>query len=145
MAEKADKIERKWKNKSKAELTGCKLQTLQLKTLGWGPTQIATTLGISRVTVYKWLEDMENQLADMPEIQAAIDRVQTLIPQSVSVLENSLGSENEKIAQDTAVKILLSAKVLTDRKTLDHDDASKSTDDLVAEARRIIEGEVSET
>jgi len=119
------------------------LQILCLRRLGWTVEQVAQTCNVSERAVYKRCSEMKDYFAGLPEIQAAKDAIQCLIPKAVKVYEESLDTVNLRgaptpLAADIATKILISNKIVADRKTVDEDDDNKPTGELVAEAQRII-------
>ena len=120
------------------------LQILCLRRLGWTVEQVAQTCNVSERAVYKRCSEMKDYFAGLPEIQAAKDAIQCFIPRAVKVYEQSLGDTDKfgfvsGLAADIATKILISNKVIADRKVIE-DEREQPTDGLIAEAERILAG-----
>jgi hypothetical protein len=120
------------------------LQILCLRKLGWTVEQVAQTCNVSERTVYARCSDMKDYFADLPTIQAAKDAIQCLIPKAVRVYEKSLEDTTKLglvsvLAADIATKVLISSKVIADRKVIE-DEREQSTGKLVDEAERILAG-----
>lgn len=143
MAEKTDKKAQKSQRiKSglwKRGITPEKVQVVCLRQLGWSIPATAQACSISEHTVWQWSQELKDFFADLPAIQAAKDAIQALIPEAVRVYRLNLEKTFTSQATDIATKILISNKVIADRKVIE-DEREQSTDDLVSEAERILAG-----
>lgn len=122
-------------------VTAKQLSAYQMLQTGWTQQQVAQSFGVDRVTVYRWTKDIENHIATLPSIQAAKDRLQTMIPRCVDVFDDILSGIDKRLASEIASKILNSNAVVTDRKNVVLVDDTNATDDeLISEAERLIAG-----
>lgn len=112
------------------------LQIICLKRIGWSVRQVAQACCVSERQVYRQLDEAKDFLDKLPEIQAAKDAIQSLIPKAIEVYEESLKGKSKILAADIATKILISNKVTTDRKVIE-DVREQSTDKLLEELDKI--------
>jgi hypothetical protein len=110
-----------------------------LRKLGWSIPQTAQACDVSEWTVSKWSEELKDYFADLPAIQAAKDALQALIPAAVRVYKQNLNVTYSQLAYNVAMDLLISNKVITDRKVIE-DEREQSTGKLVDEAERILAG-----
>jgi len=142
MADNTDKLQKDANNHSKYEKKGItpkKLQVICLRQVGWNIAQTAQACNISPRTVSEWSDELREYFSDLPAIQAAKDAIQCLIPKDVDVYEKSLDGKSKVLAADIATKILISNKIVADRKVIE-DEREHSTNELVSEAERILAG-----
>lgn len=123
----------------KRGITPEKVQVVCLRQLGWSIPATAQACSISEHTVWQWSQELKEFFADLPAIQAAKDAIQALIPEAVRVYRLNLGKTFTPQAADIATKILISNKVIADRKVIE-DEREQSTGHLVDEAERILAG-----
>jgi len=119
------------------------MQVLVLRHLGWSISQTAQSCSVSEKSVCVWSKKYKDTFAELPAIQAAKDALQSLIPEAVSLYRRRLRGKNERLGYDVAHDILISNKVIADRKVIE-DEREQSTGKLVDEAERILAG-VSDT
>lgn len=118
---------------------------LQLLVLGYSQRQVSSVCNLSMSTVKQIKTIFGAYVTETPVVRASVDRVQTLIPKAIDVYENLLYSEKETVALSAARDILITHRVLIERKELAHSDVDDlPTDRLVAEAERIIASEKGE-
>ena len=120
------------------------MQVLVLRHLGWSIPATAQACCVGERSVFEWCKKYKDTFAELPAIQAAKDAIQCLIPKAVRVYEKSLEDTTKAgkvtpLAADIATKVLISNKVTTDRKVIE-DEREHSTNELVADAERIIAG-----
>lgn len=135
----SQKVAKKSGYKCEMGITAKKLQVICLRQVGWSIAQVAQACDISPRTVSDWSDELKDYFSELPAMQAAKDAIQCLIPRAVAVYEQSLNSTNKVLARDTAKDILISNKVIADRKVIE-DEREHSTDQLVSEAERILQG-----
>lgn len=143
MADKTEKKAQKSKRTKsglwKRGITPEKVQVVCLRQLGWSIPATAQACSVSEHTVWQWSQELKDFFADLPAIQAAKDAIQALIPEAVRVYRLNLGCTFTPQATDIATKILISNKVIADRKVIE-DEREQSTGKLVDEAERILAG-----
>jgi len=120
------------------------MQVLVLRNLGWSIPATAQACSVGERSVYEWCRKHKDTFAELPSIQAAKDAIQCLIPKAVSVYKKSLEDTTKlgfvsALAADIATKVLISNKVVADRKVIE-DEREQSTGKLVDEAERILAG-----
>ena len=143
MADKADKKGQEWSFEKRGISdyvpTPKTLQVICLRKMGWDVKQVAQACSVSERQVYRLCEEAQGFLDDLPELQAARDAIQSLIPKAIEVFEETLKGKSKTLAADVATKILISNKVIADRKVIE-DEREQSTGKLVDEAERILAG-----
>jgi len=143
MAGKADnKAQESVRNKGavyQGEIRPIVMQVLVLRHLGWSIPQTAQACGVGERSVFDWCKKYKDTFADLPAIQAAKDALQSLIPEAVTLYRRRLRGKNERLGYDVAHDILISNKVIADRKVIE-DEREHSTNELVNEAERILAG-----
>lgn len=141
MAAKSDKkAERNDSREIKAGSLAEKRKTAYiLGQLGYSQRAIAQTLQCSCGSVVAWQRAGREEIGELPIIQAAVDRLTCVIPNAANRLARLIHSRNERVALDAAKLILISSRVLVDRKTSEQEgDFDKPTSELIAEAQRLI-------
>ena len=115
------------------------MQVLVLRHLNWSIPQTAQACNVSERSVFDWCKKYKDTFADLPAIQAAKDALQSLIPEAVTLYRRRLRGKNERLGYDIAHDILISNKVIADRKVIE-DEREHGTNELVSEAERILAG-----
>lgn len=143
MADKTDKMtQNNVRNKGavyQGEIRPIVMQVLVLRNLGWSIPATAQACGVGERSVFDWCKKHKDTFAELPAIQAAKDALQSLIPEAVSLYRRRLRGKNERLGYDIAHDILISNKVIADRKVIE-DEREQSTGRLVDEAERILAG-----
>lgn len=142
----ADETDKKAQNSARSkgsmyqgEIRPVVMQVLCLRHLGWSIPQTAQACGVGERSVFDWCKKYADTFSELPAIQAAKDALQSLIPEAVSLYRRRLRGKNERLGYDVAHDILISNKVIADRKVIE-DEREHSTNELVSEAERILAG-----
>lgn len=138
-AKKSQEAANKRNKYEKRGITPKKLQVICLRQVGWSIAQVAQACDISPRTVSEWSDELRGYFSELPAMQAAKDAIQCLIPSAVTVYEQSLKGKSKTLALVAAKDILISNKVIADRKVIE-DEREQSTGKLVDEAERILAG-----
>jgi hypothetical protein len=129
----------KAKNERGNPLSQNKLTAWQLRQLGYTVEQVAQILEVGASTVSRWDGAVRKQFADLPTARIAKDRLQSLIPKALRAYDEALGCDDMRVRKDAAKDILNNFRVITERKET-VDDRSRTDDELISEAERIIAG-----
>ena len=145
MADKTDKVAveaaKKGRNRKKIIISAEKLSFIQLVAAGHSVSAAAQVLGIAERTAYNWKDDLKEHIegAQQLSIEAAQDAVKAMVPDALKSFHRMIRSEKAKVSYQPSRDILISQRVIADRKTIEQEDANKSTDSLEAEHRSIVE------
>lgn len=128
--------------KLSCKITQGMIAAWQYRRLGWPIETTSQMLGISTATVKRYDKTVQDEFAEMPAVRASIDALKIMVPKAVRVYSKvmeKMGTEQDRrTALAGAKDILNNFKIITEK--LEDDDISKSDDDLIAEAERIIAG-----
>lgn len=149
MADKTDKmaVVRKGKGvktrryRDKIIISPEKLSFIQLVAAGHSVFHVAQVLGIAQQTAYDWKDDLREHIegAQQLSIEAAQDAVKAMVPDALKSFQRMIRSEKAKVSYQPSRDILISQRVIADRKTIEQEDANRSTDSLQSEYRSIVE------
>jgi hypothetical protein len=113
-------------------------QILILSKLNWKQDDVATACDVSRATVVRTLKKWDEYALTLPELKIAQKRLETMIPQAITVFERNLNSKRADVAFKAAVAVLTNFGVLLDRKLALDDTDEQPTSRLVASVQRIL-------
>lgn len=127
--------------KDKIIISPEKLSFIQLVATGHSVGSVAQVLGIGQRTAYEWKDDLAEYIegAQQLSIEAAQDAVKAMVPDALKSFHRMIRSEKAKVSYQPSRDILISQRVIADRKTIEQEDANKSTDSLQSEYRSIVE------
>ena len=95
------------------ELTPNQVVAWQLRKAGHNCYQIAKILDVSYSTVRNWTKKVDDAIAELPEVKAATDFMQTLIPKALRTYRKMLDfSDKDHTALTAAKDILTHFKVI---------------------------------
>ena len=143
MADETDKTAKTAKSerhKHQRGLTPKKLQFLQLVAAGHSVHASANMCQLSLRQGYRWRDELDKYMkeAEIPQVEVALDAVQAMVPDAVAAYKRNVRNKDGKISHAPATQLLVSQRILIDRKTIESD-ANKSTDKLKDELGSIVE------
>lgn len=129
------------RNKRKLTISGEKLNFIQLVAAGHSVPATAQVLGIAERTAYRWKDDLAEYIegAQQLSIEAAQDAVKAMVPDALKSFHRMIRSEKAKVSYQPSRDILISQRVIADRKTIEQEDARKPTESLQDEYGSIVE------
>lgn len=138
---KAGRMAAKGRHRDKIIISPEKLSFIQLIAAGHTVSQVAQVLGLPERTAYKWKHDLKEHIegAQLLSIEAAQDAVRCMVPDALKSFHRMIKSEKAKVSYQPSRDILISQRIIADRKTIEQEDANRSTDNLQSEYRSIVE------
>jgi hypothetical protein len=112
---------------------------LILNRLGWKTEAIASACDVHRTTVTRAVKKWDDYYLELPNINISQKRLESMVPQAITVFERNLNSKRADVAFKAAVIVLTNFGILTEGKSLLDDTDQQHSSRLVAEATRIIE------
>ena len=129
-------------NNNEMVLSDRQMSCLMMLASGWAQQDVADALGISRMTVCKWVKDYRAVSCKLPSIRAVQDRAKSLATSAMNTIETVMGlTHTESPTALSAAKLVLEmsgAYVPKSQHNIKTDDGNTDDSDLVAEAERLI-------
>ena len=129
------------KRRKRIQLTDLQLAAWQLLSCGHTEEVVSHTLRVGRRTITRWKAKIKAELSDLPTIELGADRLMTLIPKALNVVDECLDGVGDKatraVAYQAAKDVLTANHLFTERMAV-QDDRVKRDEELIKEGQDLM-------